>query len=156
VACAVEHSHTKELFGAIDEEERPVTRRAVQTFEGFNLSLSCRHCEDAPCIDACITGALTQDQQGAVICDTTKCVGCWMCTMVCRFGLLAPTLIVAKCDYCPDRERLTGKARYACVEACPTDALFVGAYEGFREFLRQPVAAKFEFGKSVAKRGAKP
>jgi Fe-S-cluster-containing dehydrogenase component len=76
--------------------------------------------------------------------------------MVCRFGLLAPTLVVAKCDYCPDREGRPTRARYACVEACPTDALFVGEYEDFREFLRQPVAAKFEFGKSVAKRGAKP
>ena len=156
VACAVEHSQTKGLFSAISEEELPLPRRAVQAFQGMNLSLSCRHCEDAPCIDACITGALTQDPKGAVICDTTKCVGCCMCTMVCRFGLLAPTLVVAKCDYCPDRQDRTGRVRYACVEACPTDALFVGEYENFQRLLRQPVAPRFEFGKLTVTEGEKP
>ena len=152
VSCAIEHSQTKELFGAMGEEEPPVPRRAVLSFEGINLSLSCRHCEDAPCVDACITGALRKDQNGTVACDVAKCVGCWMCVMVCRFGLVSPTVIAAKCDMCPDREGRTGKARYACVEACPTDALFVGQYEDFQKLLAQPVKPRSPLGRLMGER----
>jgi carbon-monoxide dehydrogenase iron sulfur subunit len=138
----------------VSEAEPPVARRIVQAFEGVNLSLSCRHCEDAPCMDACITGALTKDPHGVVVCDTQRCVGCWMCVMVCRFGLIAPTLIAAKCDMCPAREGLAGKARYACVEACPTDALFAGRYEDFQVQLKQTVEPLLPFERITHERTA--
>ncbi len=128
--CAVEHSVSKSPAEAILEEKRPVPRRRVSLAEGMCLTLACRHCTPAACVEACIAGAMTKDlETGEVTCNTDKCVGCWMCVMVCRFGAVKPGQIYAiKCDMCPDRED-----SYACVEACPTGALFVATPEEFEE-----------------------
>jgi len=59
-----------------------------------------------------------------------KCIGCWMCIMACAFGALTrekEERIVMKCDLCPDRDEP------ACVEACPTEALFLGTVKKFKE-----------------------
>jgi carbon-monoxide dehydrogenase iron sulfur subunit len=74
-----------------------------------------------------------KDEEGFTRHDADKCVGCWMCIMVCPFGAISRQESVAlKCDLCPDRED-----SFACVEACPTNALFVGTWDEFKEKLRQ-------------------
>ncbi len=143
----MEHSPSKDLFEAVltGALERP--RRDVQTWGnepyqvaigGVALSLGCRHCDPAPCVDACITGAMHKED-GQTVCDDDQCVGCWMCVMACPYGAIAARESALKCDLCPDRSDLEGQARYACVEACPTDALFVGPFEAFKAFLDEPV-----------------
>jgi carbon-monoxide dehydrogenase iron sulfur subunit len=76
-----------------------------------------------------MSGALTKDEEtGATLHNKEKCVGCWMCVMVCPFGAIirdAEEHIAVKCDLCPDRDD------YACVIACPTGALFSGTKEEF-------------------------
>jgi carbon-monoxide dehydrogenase iron sulfur subunit len=38
-----------------------------------------------------MTGAMSRDEKtGAVLHDQEKCVGCWMCVMVCPFGVTKP------------------------------------------------------------------
>ena len=51
-------SVSKELFQAINEEPQPVPRVYV---EGKKLALQCRHCEEAPCIEACPNGTMRRD-----------------------------------------------------------------------------------------------
>ena len=57
----------------------------------------------------------------AVHVDHEKCVGCWMCIMVCPFGAIqrgtVEKKVASKCDLCVDREIP------ACVENCPNEAL---------------------------------
>jgi len=121
MACAVEHSASKTLFGAISESPRPKSRVYVEWVSpDRKVPLVCRQCEDAPCMHACIAGAISRDASGVVRTDTDKCIGCWTCVMVCPYGVIGRHLETHKayrCDRCPDREMP------ACVSACPTGAL---------------------------------
>ncbi|MFH1440632.1 MAG: 4Fe-4S dicluster domain-containing protein [Candidatus Omnitrophota bacterium] len=131
IACAVEHSQSKDIFKAIKEKSLPKKRVQAQAVNGKVISLHCQHCELAPCVHACMSGALSKDEEtGATLQDTDKCVGCWMCVMTCPFGAIIrdkENHVAVKCDLCPDRED------YACVVACPTGALFVGTEEEFKK-----------------------
>ncbi len=121
LACAVEHSESKELFSAIFETPPPVARIFVEAGEEFNFPLQCRHCEEAKCVKACISGALWQDKEsGLVHHEKDKCIGCLMCVMLCPFGVLTQAReekVVLKCDRCPDLDIP------ACVASCPTKAM---------------------------------
>lgn len=121
MACAVEHSASKTLFGAISESPQPKSRVYVEWVSpDRKVPLVCRQCEDAPCMHACIAGAISRDTDGVVRTDTDKCIGCWTCVMVCPYGVIGRHLETHKayrCDRCPDREMP------ACVSACPTGAL---------------------------------
>jgi len=131
-ACAVAHSQSRNPQKAHLEEVTPLPRRNVKLVDGMCLTLGCRHCDPAPCAEACITGAITKDcETGEVICDTDKCIGCWMCVMVCPFGAVKPgDVYTIKCDMCRDDPTL------ACVEACPTNALFEATEEEFRQYVQ--------------------
>ncbi len=135
LACAVEHSQAKDIFTAIKETPLPKKRVKTENVDSKIISLHCQHCEDAPCIKACMSGALSKDEKtGATLHDKDKCVGCWMCVMVCPFGAIVRDIenhIAVKCDLCPDRED------FACVVACPTGALFVGTKEEFEKKLKE-------------------
>jgi len=144
LACAVEHSQAKSLFAAISEKPVPRKRLYVEWVRQQKVPLLCRHCEDAPCVRACRTGALTQDPITRVVShDPTRCIGCWMCTMVCPYGVIGRRLeerIAVKCDRCPDRDIP------ACVAACPTKALVYVEEEEFAEMRRRQAAAEVAEG----------
>lgn len=134
IACAVEHSKSKKLDEAIKEKPLPIKRRTAELVEaGVAISTGCHHCEDAPCIAACMSAAMYKDEKtDQTKHDEEKCVGCWMCIMSCPFGALSrkkEDKIVVKCDLCPDRDVP------ACVEACPTAALFLGTEKEFKKKL---------------------
>lgn len=140
IACAVAHSLGGELYQALREEPRP--RRLVRvTATRLNpFPLRCHHCEDAPCIDACKTGATQRNiLTGKVLIDRDKCVGCWMCVMVCPFGAVFPDLKsgkALKCDLCESRESP------ACVASCPTRALFFEEFERFEKEYKKSHASR--------------
>ena len=131
LACAVEHSKSKNLNDALKEENKPKKRVMVSVVGDRRVSIHCQHCEEAPCVTACMSGALSKDEKtGATLQDNEKCVGCWMCIMACPFGAVVRDIeshIAVKCDLCPDRDD------YACVVACPTGALFTGTKEEFEK-----------------------
>jgi carbon-monoxide dehydrogenase iron sulfur subunit len=137
LACAVEHSATKTLFGAISEKDKPRYRIYVERADDVNIPLTCRHCDPAPCVDACISGSLTRDERGAVIQKPDRCVGCWTCMMVCPYGVVGRQVeqrVATKCDRCPDRDVP------ACVSACPTKALVYAEVEEFGGTVRKIAA----------------
>ncbi len=123
VACIVEHSQSKDIIKAFKREEKPIARCSAEFNYPVSYSVMCRHCEDAPCIEACQTGAMHRDERGYVIVNEEKCVGCWMCIMACPYGVIKRDNrreiwgLSTKCDLCPERNLP------ACVEACPNDAL---------------------------------
>src|SRR3989339_85388 len=137
LACAVEHSASKNLYAAISEATRPQARLRIYP-GGRNLAFpnKCRHCDPAPCQEVCIAGAIKRDaSRGTVDIDPQRCISCAMCAMACPFGVLtyaplaaAPdkAAVALKCDQCPDRERV-GQVP-ACVTACKAGALTCGAW----------------------------
>lgn len=121
IYCAVQHSLSGQLFAAVSERPLPVSRVVVVASDAFPLPVQCRHCEDAQCVNACPSGALRKDAAtGVVKHDRDKCIGCYMCAMVCPFGAVIPekgVKSVLKCDRCPDSDMP------ACVRSCLTGAL---------------------------------
>src|SRR4030042_2090408 len=90
VNCLVQHSKSKKIIKAFRQEKDSIVPGVQVEQSGYvSCALQCRHCEDAPCIEACMTGAMRRDPvSGAVLCDTDQCVGCWMCIMVCPVGAI--------------------------------------------------------------------
>jgi len=125
IACAVEHSKSKELMCAIVEEPRPRPRVSLEEAEGMAIPLQCRQCEDAPCIKVCPTSAIIRvDENQPITIDDEKCIGCRWCVIVCPFGVITVdknSKVAFKCDMCIERQKEGGLP--ACVAACPTKAL---------------------------------
>ncbi|MEE8471652.1 MAG: 4Fe-4S dicluster domain-containing protein [Dehalococcoidia bacterium] len=140
LACAVEHSVSKELVAASMEADRPKKRLFVEYVPDQPVPIVCRHCEDAPCLNACISGALWRDDRGAVRRKEEKCIGCWTCIMVCPYGVIGRqerggNWLAAKCDLCDERESP------ACVDSCPTNALVFSEADEFASTRRRQVEA---------------
>lgn len=128
LACAVAHSQAKNLIGAIRQKKLPKHRIRVEFIDEKGtlnrtraIAIQCRHCDEPPCIQACISGGIYQDEKTKnILINPEKCVACWSCIMVCPYGVIIGHEDLGqalKCDQCPDRETP------ACVEACPTGAL---------------------------------
>ena len=105
----------------------PVTDNDNETQYHF-FRQSCQHCEDAPCIDVCPTGASWRDEQGIVRVEKSQCIGCSYCIGACPYQVryLNPVTKVAdKCDFCAE-SRLAKGFPPICVSACPEHALIFG------------------------------
>lgn len=86
--------------------------------EGLSVPIVCYHCEDAPCINACPTGALNRNEHDAVVVDYEKCLGCRVCTIACPFGAITYSTEkskILKCDLCSGDP--------VCVKFCSTGAI---------------------------------
>ncbi|MCX5797271.1 MAG: 4Fe-4S dicluster domain-containing protein [Elusimicrobia bacterium] len=97
------------------------------------VKVQCMHCAQPACVSACIVGALTKAENGAVVWDTDKCIGCRYCMIACPFQIpafeyhkaLQPRIM--KCDFCFER-RKAGRIP-ACVEICPMEVMTFGPRE---------------------------
>ena len=125
IACAVAHSKSGVLEEAIIEWPKPQRRVTVEAVDQFAVPIQCRHCEDAPCISVCPTGAIYRPEAGGpVLIEQDKCIGCKFCLIVCPFGVIDVSTdgkAMVKCDLCI--ERTEAGQEPACVQACPTGAL---------------------------------
>ncbi len=144
LACAVEHSRSKNLLGAMLESPPPHTRLYVEAvmashFEILKMPMTCRHCDPAPCIAACIPQAMhrTPDDVVTNVGGKHECIACGMCVMMCPFGMIARApvadglkaagsrIMALKCDLCPDRDVPV------CAAACPTGAIVFAEADEF-------------------------
>ena len=115
------------------------------------MPLQCRHCEDAPCVQVCPTGAICRlNPESPVLVDQGKCIGCEFCVQVCPFGVIrvaSDGKVIVKCDLCVSR--LAQGLEPACVASCPVRAL---AFEEIREDAarrRSHIALRLANGESL-------
>jgi len=124
VYCEAHHAGDDDPLKALKKRTAPAAGGIRIERDGPEcLSVRCQHCEDAACIEACLTGAMHRlEPGGPVLIDTEKCIGCGTCMLVCPYGAISRDLAtgkVVKCDGCLDREVPR------CVSICPNGALVV-------------------------------
>lgn len=104
-----------------------------QVFTYF-ASAACMHCVDPACTKVCPTGAMyKREDDGVVLIDTNKCIGCRYCEWSCPYG--APQFneaagAMVKCNFCVDLQAI-GEAP-ACVATCPQRCLDFGDLDELR------------------------
>ncbi len=133
------------------------------------MPIQCMHCENAPCVKVCPTGATYKRPDGIVAQDYSKCIGCRTCMASCPYGVrvfnwhepvqvpsfpddhvgnsavpVRPKGIVEKCTFC--QERVDQGQLPACVEACPVQTRHFGD-------LNDPNS---EVARLIRERGGKP
>jgi sulfite dehydrogenase (quinone) subunit SoeB len=109
-------------------------RVAAQPATTLHFPRSCLHCETPACVTVCPTGAsYKRAEDGIVLVDEDKCIGCKLCSWACPYGAReysAVEGVMKKCTLCVDRiynEHLPESERQpACVQACPTQARHFG------------------------------
>jgi formate dehydrogenase iron-sulfur subunit len=110
--------------------QRPGVRDNDQAaFQSGWLMMSdvCKHCNHAPCMEACPTGALFKTEFDTVVVQQDICNGCGYCVPACPFGVIDVSKTdgkAHKCTLCYDR--LKGGLEPACAKSCPTDSIQFG------------------------------
>lgn len=91
------------------------------------MSDSCKHCNDAGCLNACPVKAIIRTDLGNVFVQQEACIGCKYCIPACPFGVISysqKTNTVHKCTLCNDR--ISSGLGTACAKACPTGSILFG------------------------------
>ncbi len=87
----------------------------------------CMHCEEAPCMKVCPTGATYMTKEGVVLIDYNVCIGCKYCMTACPYNARYLNKVIGgpdKCTMC--YHRIKKGLEPACVASCPTDSLVFG------------------------------
>ncbi len=104
----------------------------------------CMQCQNTPCYYACPTGATYKTEEGIVLVNHERCIGCEACVIACPYGARYPyesddvdeceklygeearhtTPHIDKCTWC--YHRLKEGLEPACVETCPTNCRMFG------------------------------
>ena len=109
------------MIKAFKSGKTPIPRIKVEEGSEVNFAVQCRHCEAKPCVKGCISGALSV-KDGVVVCDETRCVGCYTCVLSCPFGCIVIDEAghrIQKCDLCTKNH----DGEPACVQGCPNKAI---------------------------------
>lgn len=136
-----------------DYEFIKVHELTSESGQQFFLPIPCMMCHNAPCYRVCPVGATFYNDEGLVLIDQDKCIGCRACIAACpydaryfNFESSAPTDpsqipfaagpeypgfqqrgTVGKCAFCAHLLR-RGELP-ACVDRCSMEAIFIGDWE---------------------------
>jgi len=111
---------TRTYVKSVDVGTFPNVRRAFQVTR-------CNQCTDAPCVQACPTGAMYRRPDGIVDFDKSICIGCKACMAACPYDAIfinPDDHSAEKCNLCA--HRVDVGLEPACVTVCPTGAILVG------------------------------
>lgn len=115
------------------------------------MSDVCKHCDNAPCQEACPTGALFRTEFDTVVVQQDICNGCGYCVPACPFGVIDLSELdgkAHKCTLCYDR--LKGGLEPACAKACPTDSIQFGELSELHDRASRRVASLHAQGATEA------
>ncbi|MFZ5765992.1 MAG: sulfate reduction electron transfer complex DsrMKJOP subunit DsrO [Thermodesulfobacteriota bacterium] len=130
--------------------------------------VTCNHCDNPPCVRACPTKATFRNEDGVVMMDFHRCIGCRFCMAACPYGSRSfnwrdprgsqdgvpfiknlepkfPTRmrgVVEKCSFCA--HRLAHNQLPLCVEACgDTKAMVFGDMNDPNSEVSQVLRSRF-------------
>ena len=148
IACKQSNGTPPDMFYShVSLEERGTYPNATAVY----TPMLCAHCEEAACVSVCPTGASYRDEDGVVLVDHDKCIGCKYCIAACPYEVrsyLADRIEgyfpehglteqeqkmyagfevgkVYKCDFCRSKG-YTDTEGPSCARACPGDARIFG------------------------------
>ena len=108
----------------------------------------CKHCVNAPCQEACPTGAIIHTEFDTVYVQQDICNGCGYCIVACPFGVIARDELgdhqAHKCTLCYDR--LKDGLEPACAKACPTKSIQFGEVAQLKAHARKRLGELHERG----------
>ena len=133
-----------------DRQYIPVyTLRDAKLAAPYFFPRPCYHCDVPPCTKVCPVDATYKTQDGTVLIDNDRCIGCRFCMAACPYGARSfnwgppgntleqtshgyspewgyPRKIgtVEKCDFCP--EMAAAGQLPACASGCPMRAIYFG------------------------------
>lgn len=108
------------------------------SLNGFFVPKLCQQCANPPCVSVCPLNATFRTDDGVILMDQERCIGCKYCVVACPYGarfLNPETLVVDKCTFC--YHRITKGLTPACVQACPTGARSFGDLMDSNDPVRQ-------------------
>lgn len=124
VACKTEN-------GVPDEQHRDwIVQEVSGSYPDLAMEIRserCNHCANAPCIDACPTGASHRKEGTNIVLVTPhRCTGCRACMAACPYDarFVMPDGYVSKCTFCD--HRVAQGLDPACASVCPTRAIVFG------------------------------
>jgi len=134
-----------------------------ESLHGKPFLVLCNQCDNPPCVRVCPTQATFKREDGIVMMDYHRCIGCRYCMAACPYGSRSfnfvdprtylkaeetnrnyPTRmkgVVEKCNFCA--ERLAEGMMPACVEACKVKALTFGDVEESGSDVRKLLRSRY-------------
>lgn len=181
VACKVENNLPNEIWWnrvlTVGGETMDTPRGRFPNLSMQFLPVNCQHCENPACVKACPVGATyKREEDGIVVQDYDKCVGCRYCMVACpysgvrQFNWKEPEYAievamggagvtphqfntVSKCTFCI--HRLARGEKPACIDVCPNRARFFGDLDDPNSDVNKALQGRNHF-KLLQDKGTKP
>jgi formate dehydrogenase iron-sulfur subunit len=144
VACSVENNVPMDdtriwVSGSGVIGDYPELQRAT-------IPYHCMHCLEPACVSACPVAAWSKREDGPVVYDSARCIGCRYCMNACPFGVphfdwdagLLDQALISKCSMCA--HRLDVGEQPACVQTCVAGALQFGRRDEMLAEARRRIA----------------
>jgi Fe-S-cluster-containing dehydrogenase component len=151
----------KETFErAFPDEANEYTRSDLK---GREVMALCNHCDNPPCVRVCPTAATWKREDGIVMMDMHRCIGCRYCMAACPYGsrsfnwydpaIVLPVSsanpdyprrtkgVVEKCSFCA--EQVDANKPPLCVASCKEGALLFGDLNDAGSGVRKALAGRF-------------
>lgn len=179
VACKVENNLPDGIWWnrvlTIGGEEMDTPQGKFPNTEMRYITVNCQQCENPACVKACPVKATYRREDGIVIQDYDKCIGCRACMVACpynarSFNWQKPEYtidvqlgdagiaqhqynVVEKCNFCT--HRLAKGEEPACISACPARARYFGDLDDPNSEVCQAIQNK-SYVKLLEDKGTKP
>jgi molybdopterin-containing oxidoreductase family iron-sulfur binding subunit len=155
VACQVENGLALGTYWSKVRQIGPVG--TFPDLEMYYLPVLCQHCGSPECTRVCPTGASAKREDGIVLVDRDRCIGCQYCVLACPYGVRTYSPeegVIEKCTMCAhliERGDIP-----ACVKTCTGKARYFGDLDDPNSEISVMIREAGEFVHSLVDVGNKP